>query len=333
MISFMTLIAMLIFAASAFASEISEADVKIFLNEWLTSQNTGSYSNYAAMYSNSFIGIKRSGSSTTNLNHDAWLKDRKKMFKKMMVVAAKNLEIKLSETKASVKFEQKWESGTIKDKGDKLLNLTLENGKLIITREEMMFSKIVPEQIVKSDKARVVTEEITTIKNVNPTNSSFGMFTSIKEKDCKKLSKKLSTYFDNRRLERSECPAPKGWRLFTVVGGERYWIEIAYGSSIWSTEDEVVTKGENRFGDFQSIDFEQVEWRMKTTGELSALIFPVIAQDPDLTGQNLYRFFAIKITDNFPHFCGVAKTSHEARIIADKSTACTTTMPENELPM
>lgn len=138
----LTLISILFFAASSFAADISETDVKAFLDNWLSVQNTGSYSSYATMYSNSFIGIKRSGQVTSNLNHDAWLKDRKKMFNKKMVVEANNPEIKLAGTTASIKFEQTWASGTYKDKGDKLLDLALENGKLKITREEMLFSNV-----------------------------------------------------------------------------------------------------------------------------------------------------------------------------------------------
>lgn len=288
----LSLISILFFTASSFAADISETDVKAFIDNWLSAQNTGSYSSYTTMYSNSFIGIKRSGQSTSNLNHDAWLKDRKKMFNKKMVVEATNPEIKLTGTTASVKFKQTWASGTYKDKGDKLLNLTLENGKLKIIREEMLFSK------------------------------PLSLITSLKEKDCKKVSKKLSAKFDNRELERSECIAPKGWQLFTVVGGERYWLEIVLGNSVWSTEEEVITNGEYRFGNFQSIDFGMAEWGITSTGEPKYLIFPVVAQDPDDTDNNLNRFFVVKIMDKIPHFCGVTKTITEARDIAEKTTTC-----------
>ena len=111
-----TFISILFLATTSFAAEISESDVKIFLNDWLAAQNKGSYSDYAAMYSKSFVGIRRSGKSTRKFDYDAWLKDRKNMFKKKMLVAASSPEIKISETTASVKFEQIWESGTYKDK-------------------------------------------------------------------------------------------------------------------------------------------------------------------------------------------------------------------------
>ncbi len=140
--SLMTLLIFLFFTTSSFATELNKSEVMNFLNEWLSAQNTGSYSDYAAMYSNSFTGVKRSGSSTSKLNHDAWLKDRKKMFNKKIVVAAKNPEVNVSGVTATVKFQQAWESGTYKDKGNKVLNLVIENGILKIVKEEMLSSKI-----------------------------------------------------------------------------------------------------------------------------------------------------------------------------------------------
>lgn len=47
------------------------------------------------------------------------------MFNKRMVVEANNTEIRLTGTTASVNFEQTWGSGTYRDEGDKLLNLTI----------------------------------------------------------------------------------------------------------------------------------------------------------------------------------------------------------------
>lgn len=141
--SLMILISIIFLATSSFAAEISEREVNTFMGEWFEAQNTGSYSKYAAMYSNNFIGIRRSGTSTRKFDHDAWLKDRKQMFKKKMIVSGGVLEIKLSSTTASVKFAQTWESGTYTDKGDKLLILAIEKGKLKIIREEMLFSRVV----------------------------------------------------------------------------------------------------------------------------------------------------------------------------------------------
>lgn len=136
-----TIITILFLATTSFAADISESDVKIFLNDWLAAQNKGSYSDYAAMYSKSFVGIKRSGKSTHKFDYEGWLKDRKKMFSKKMLVSANFPEIRISGARASIKFEQTWESGTYRDKGDKVLDLVLEDEKLRIIREEMLFSR------------------------------------------------------------------------------------------------------------------------------------------------------------------------------------------------
>lgn len=131
---------MLLFASTAMAADISEETVKRFFSDWLAAQNNGAFSRYADMYSQNFVGIRRSGKSTRKFDYDAWLKDRKKMFKKTMLVVANSTEIYISGNTASVKFEQTWESGAYKDKGNKLLNLALENGNLRIIREEMLSS-------------------------------------------------------------------------------------------------------------------------------------------------------------------------------------------------
>jgi hypothetical protein len=156
-------------------------------------------------------------------------------------------------------------------------------------------------------------------------------FTSLKDEDCKKLSDKQSSYFDDRKLTRSECPAPIGWQLFTVIGGERCWLEIMHGTSLWSTEDKVVTEKENRFGHFQSIELEKVEWRMSKSGIPSALIFHVVAQDPERYDQNLYKFFVIKLTDHIPRFCGASKSNQKARSLADKPAECFPLLPKRKL--
>ena len=246
------IVTMLLFASTAMAAEISGESVRRFFDEWLAAQNNGSFSRYADMYSQKFVGIRRSGTRSQKLDYDAWLKDRKKMFKKKMIVASGNPQIATQGETATIKFEQTWESGTYKDIGEKSLELALDNGKLKIIREEMAASFIIP-----ADKS----DQNLALKN----NKLDSKSSSIKYEDCKQVPRKISSYFDNRKLDRTECYAPGNWRLFTVVGGEYYWLELALGTSVWSTEDEVITKGDHRFGNFQSIDFGQVEWMISST--------------------------------------------------------------------
>jgi len=158
-------------------------------------------------------------------------------------------------------------------------------------------------------------------------------YTSLKEKDCTRFSDKQSAQFDKRRLDRWECSSQNNWRLFTVIGGERYWIEISYGNTLWSTEADVVIKEENRFGNFQSVDFEQVEWRITKTGKPIALIIPVVAQDPEHYDRNLFRFFVIKLSDHLPLFCGATKSSNEARLLADSLLTTCTHLPKRTIQL
>jgi hypothetical protein len=301
-------------AGISFAAEISETEVINFLGDWFDAQNTGSFSKYAAMYSKSFVGIRKSGKSTRNFDYDTWLKDRKRMFRKKMVVTSNVPKINISGTTATVRFEQTWESGAYKDKGEKLLNLALENDKLKITREEMLFSRI------------EVSSNLDHGDNIST-------FTSIKDKDCKKIkSNSMIEFFGSEYV--FECPSLKGWRLFKEYDSEgiRSWIRLSYGNAIWSSINQVWGDERYNFGHFPNIDNKYVEWRISKTGEAKALIFRVNAQDPENVSSFLTRLFVISISNNIPSFCGIAKTNKEAREIADKATKCTIELEKKSLP-
>lgn len=138
----MVLLGVIFWAAPLLAADISEADVNTFFNNWLVAQNTGDYNRYAAMYATRFKGIKRAGERTYLYNHDTWLKDRERMFRNKMSVSAASVRVTVFEHGAKVEFRQTWESGRYKDKGDKELYLRKENGRLRITMEEMLASKV-----------------------------------------------------------------------------------------------------------------------------------------------------------------------------------------------
>lgn len=147
-------------------------------------------------------------------------------------------------------------------------------------------------------------------------------FTSLKDKDCKKLTDKKSLKFDKRRLDRYECESMKGWRVFTVTGAERSWLDIMQENTVWSTEEVIVTGSANNFGNFQSLKFERLEWIISNSGKLLALIVPVVAQDPQQYDKNLYRFFVIKNIDGKPKFCLVVKSAKEAVVSTIKPENC-----------
>jgi len=139
----MILIAILLFFTThSFASDISEADVKAFLEKWVAVQNRGSFADYADLYAGRFLGIKRSGDRTRRYNRQAWLKDRKRMFRDPMTVSADVIRIRTSETSAIIRFDQTWKNAHFKDRGGKQLFLILEDNRLRIAREEMLDSKV-----------------------------------------------------------------------------------------------------------------------------------------------------------------------------------------------
>ncbi|RII29599.1 MAG: hypothetical protein CXR30_12000 [Geobacter sp.] len=316
--SIMTLIAILFLATSAFAAEISERQVNAFMGDWAEAQNTGSYFKYTSMYSKNFVGIRRSGSTSQEFDYDAWLKDRKRMFKKKMRVSSNGpFEIILSGATATVKFEQIWESGTYKDKGDKLISLALENGMLKITREEMLFSKTISTIDVEDSEFSTVT--------TGNTPDGAGKYTSLKYKDCWQLKGYFAKHFDFDENSK-ECRGLKGWRLFYAVDLESSWLEIGKGEMLWSTQNEVVgLDGEYSFGYMQDLGgLARVEWRLKSDGTPHALVFQVHALDPNRVEHlvHLYKYYVIDLTTGVPQFCGSYKTKAEARKIADNPPKC-----------
>lgn len=314
----LNLLIVLIFAIYSFAAEISEKDVNFFLTDWFTAQNSGLFSKYAAMYSKDFVGIRRSGINTRKFDHDAWLKDRQRMFKKKMRVTSNVPEIKLTGKTVSVKFEQTWESGTYKDRGDKVLDLVLENGKLKITREEMLSSQVI-------STSEVEDSEISTITTGTTPNGA-GKFTSVKDKDCWNPKGYIPKHFDLEEYTK-ECQGQKQWRLFKSADSERSWLVIANGMRLWSMQNEINgSDGRYSFGQAQDLgSLARVEWRIKPDGTPFALIFQVQATDPDSTDSKLnilYRYYAIRLSKGIPLFCGAVKTKAEARNIADTQKNC-----------
>jgi len=292
---------MLLIASTTMAGEISQESVKSFFDTWLTAQNNGSFSRYADMYSKKFVGIRRSGKSTRKFDYDTWLKDRKNMFKKKMLVVGNFPEVNISGNTASVKFEQTWESATYKDVGNKILYLALEDGKLRIIREEMLFSKM-PGGKGHSSK-----------------------FTSIRDNDCHKVGINLLMHFTGAESA-LECPAPKGWRLFKVYDrdSERSWINIANSHSVWSTAEQVRIDRRYFFGYFPNVDCSpRVEWKMSAVNTATTLIFRVAAADPKFPEKWSSRLYVIDLEGDEPSFCGFASTNEEATTIANYKLNCT----------
>lgn len=121
---------------------LPEADVQAVVQTWLAAQNEGDFDRYSGVYADKFEGIKRVGARVYRFGHDDWLKDRQRMFKKKMKVAASEVKVQTNPSTAIVVFEQTWASGSYKDVGPKQLIIVKQKDGLRIAREEMLESHI-----------------------------------------------------------------------------------------------------------------------------------------------------------------------------------------------
>lgn len=122
---------------------VERAQVDALMTAWLEAQNSGAFDAYAALYTEDFKGVRRSGKQTVRLDRTGWLKDRKKMFARPMLVAARDVEITLGPGRATARFTQEWSSGKYHDVGPKVLEVVADGTKLAIAREELLTSRIV----------------------------------------------------------------------------------------------------------------------------------------------------------------------------------------------
>ncbi len=107
------------------------------LARWLDAQNRGDFAAYQALYARDFTGVRRSGEKVVELDRAAWMRDRARMFKKPMRVAADDVR----SSPSMIELTQTWSSGTYRDRGPKRLTLVNEEGALRIAREEMLASR------------------------------------------------------------------------------------------------------------------------------------------------------------------------------------------------
>jgi ketosteroid isomerase-like protein len=122
---------------------IERKQVEALMTAWLEAQNSGDFAAYAALYTDDFKGVRRSGKQTVRLDQKGWLGERKKMFARPMIVAARDVEIVLGNGRATAKFMQEWSSGKYHDVGPKVIEVSADGSVLKIAREELLVSKIV----------------------------------------------------------------------------------------------------------------------------------------------------------------------------------------------
>ena len=98
---------------------IAKGAVKALMDRWLTAQNDGDFTTYEELYAARLEGVRRSGEKVVRLDRAGWVKERKRMFKRKMVVELSDLEIDVFTRSAIATFTQRWASGKYEDIGPK----------------------------------------------------------------------------------------------------------------------------------------------------------------------------------------------------------------------
>ena len=119
---------------------IAESQISALIDAWVSTQNNGSFDDYAKLYAQGFRGVRRSGDKRVELPKDAWLRERARMFKRPMTVAIAERTIAIDGQRATVDFIQTWESGKYADRGPKRMVVEDVAGSLLITSEELLSS-------------------------------------------------------------------------------------------------------------------------------------------------------------------------------------------------
>ena len=121
---------------------LTMVEVQELVAAWLQAQNAANFPAYSMLYANKMTGIRRVGSVARQFGRSGWLQDRKRMFGKVMLVQARQIEITVGAGIAQVQFEQSFESGAFKDIGPKRWTVIRELGAARIAREEMLQSTV-----------------------------------------------------------------------------------------------------------------------------------------------------------------------------------------------
>ena len=172
--------------------------------QWLNAQNQGKFDIYSSLYAQKFEGIKRSGVKVYNFDQSGWLKDRKRMFRKQMLVEASDINIKTYSSFGIVRFTQKWSSGSYSDKGPKVLHFYIENNQLKIGKEEMLSSSLLDDNgeninsdfnvYLFNDNNSMVVRRINNVEHLASeafTNENFELAANPKTEDLEESDKAL----------------------------------------------------------------------------------------------------------------------------------------------
>ncbi len=128
-------------APPAVPAGVRSAEVEALMASWQSAQNQGDFERYAALYDAAFTGVKRVGQKSFRFDRKGWLEDRRSLFQRDVRVVVRDMRIFTGERSAFAVFVQEWSSARFADVGQKRLEFMLRDGKLFVSREEMLESK------------------------------------------------------------------------------------------------------------------------------------------------------------------------------------------------
>ena len=141
------------------------------------------------------------------------------------------------------------------------------------------------------------------------------IYTSL-EKKCRN-----TTY---HRQPVRECTGVQGWRLLVVPEAERSYLVLKRQGYVKSLRDDIFSEKIGQFPEIPAIT--RPEWRLGSQGRLRALIFRVIAVDPEKSLQedpNPYKSSLLVVRlGQTACVLGVANNNNSARLLADSNAVC-----------
>lgn len=168
----------------------------------------------------------------------------------------------------------------------------------------------------------------------------YSQYVSLQPKSCKLPDASTLAWYHARDLAVSECPSKVTWqgapvRLLVASSGERSWLDISVGNTIWSGEEEMVYEQENQFGHFPNIGHSPAEIRIGPAG-ITGVVVRVLAQDPEslsVSGASgLSRLFVFGFMESGVCFMGLVRDNISARNLPDSGQNCKRMLKTYRIP-
>ncbi len=117
---------------------ITDALVYDAFQRWLQAQKDGDFDAFSHMYGASFVAVQRDASGVRRLDRAAWLRDHQSRFQPDADVTAEATRFAVGLVTASVLFEHRWGAKSAEAASAKELLFVLDEGQLLIAREEVL---------------------------------------------------------------------------------------------------------------------------------------------------------------------------------------------------